>query len=452
MTSSSDAPPRYALIAEPDPQRSSEYVALLAGLGLDTAIARDGVEAREFLRRRGAPALLILELVLPRLDGFALLGELRALPAPVTTAVVVVTAFDEVRLLAWPQRARLGIHAFHTRSTPLDTLRRVFRDALDGRLGGSEPSTTAPRSLPSPAAPQGAPGADAELKDTVAAVAEAFGAPVALLALEDGDSRHSVAHVALPRVGPAESRDWSRFHRAVPGLDGLVIPDAAKHAELREEPLVQDGILGSYAGAALVTPDGRRLGTLCILDPRRRAFGREELGVLVGLARRIAGEVESRDRARATAREAARLRDELQGKSDGTEALGYLREALHAVDAGVLLVDAEGRTLVANERLADLLGVGAKELASMSLDAVRQHLAGLSTDPKELLLRLGPPSRPSVTTLAVTLELERPRPRVVRWTARPIALPGGHGQLSTFTEVSREASDAARPPAVAVAS
>jgi PAS domain-containing protein len=204
---------------------------------------------------------------------------------------------------------------------------------------------------------------------------------------------------------------------------------------LRETPPVREGLVGSLVGAPLIAPSGEVLGTLCLLAPRR-VLGAEEAGVLIGVARRIAGELQSRARARATEREAARLRGALEARSpDTASGLGFVREALHAADAALLLVDGEGRGLVANARLAELLGVPQRELVGMTLEALRRHLASLSADPEALLRWLEPSSGPS-GTLVVTLELERPRPRVLRWVARPIPLPGGTGQLSTFTDVT----------------
>lgn len=446
---------RYALVAEPDLPRASECLSLLTELGLDTVLARDGAEARDVLQHRGPPALLVTELALPKVDGFALLAELRAKSGAPPTTVLVRTAYDELRIMAWPHRDRLGIHGFLSRHASTSALREAFRGALEGQpvphpgpatlaSVARAPTPPAPGPTPTPTGPLSAP--QTELTDVVTAVAEAFGVPVALLTLEHEGQRRSVAHVTLPRHAADAQRDWTLFHHAVQGPEGLVVPDAAKHPLLREDPLVREGALGSYAGALLVTPSGRRLGTLCILDARRRALGPEELGVLLGLARRIAGELETQARTRATELEAARLRGALEARASGTESLEYLREALQAVDAGVLLVDGEGRALVANARLGELLDVPTRELAGLSLESVREHLAGLAADPRAALRRLEPSSGPSVT-LAVTLELERPRARVVRWVARPVRLPGGMGQLSTFTDVTHEAAPQAQPTA-----
>ncbi|RKH62501.1 response regulator, partial [Corallococcus llansteffanensis] len=72
--------PRYALIAEPDPHRAASLLALATQEGLEGTVARDGAEAQEQVRQRGAPTLLVMDLALPRVDGFALLAWLRGRP------------------------------------------------------------------------------------------------------------------------------------------------------------------------------------------------------------------------------------------------------------------------------------------------------------------------------------------------------------------------------------
>ena len=68
---------RYALLAEPDPPRAAGLLALVNGEGLEGLVARDGAEAQELVRHHGAPALVLTDLALPRVDGFELLSWLR---------------------------------------------------------------------------------------------------------------------------------------------------------------------------------------------------------------------------------------------------------------------------------------------------------------------------------------------------------------------------------------
>jgi CheY-like chemotaxis protein len=60
--------------------------------GLQAAEAENGVRGLEWLRRNPPPGLILLDLMMPEMDGFAFLEELRAEPAWHDIPVVVVTA------------------------------------------------------------------------------------------------------------------------------------------------------------------------------------------------------------------------------------------------------------------------------------------------------------------------------------------------------------------------
>ena len=77
------------LVAEPDKAAARRTLALLAGAGYRPAAAADGIQALEALTQSHVD-LLVLDLMLPRLDGFAALTQLRragsALPVLVLSA------------------------------------------------------------------------------------------------------------------------------------------------------------------------------------------------------------------------------------------------------------------------------------------------------------------------------------------------------------------------------
>jgi CheY-like chemotaxis protein len=66
-------------------------------------VVKDGAQAVEFLAKAGTPGhapcpdLLLLDLNLPKLDGFGVLQEFRKRPECVHTPVIIVTSSDELR-------------------------------------------------------------------------------------------------------------------------------------------------------------------------------------------------------------------------------------------------------------------------------------------------------------------------------------------------------------------
>jgi len=55
-------------------------------------LAHDGKEAKEFIEKSPPPAIVLLDVMMPFFDGFALLGILRSQPAWKTTPVLMLTA------------------------------------------------------------------------------------------------------------------------------------------------------------------------------------------------------------------------------------------------------------------------------------------------------------------------------------------------------------------------
>ena len=92
--SPSDSGTATILVVEDD-RRSADLLTLhLERVGLGVAVARDGVEGLE-LARRLRPQAIVLDIRLPRLDGWDLLALLKADPATADLPVVIVSMIDE---------------------------------------------------------------------------------------------------------------------------------------------------------------------------------------------------------------------------------------------------------------------------------------------------------------------------------------------------------------------
>jgi CheY-like chemotaxis protein len=81
----------YILIVDDDPDAREIQVDLVQSLGLEARVAEDGMEALRLVQEQ-APALILLDIMMPRMNGFAVLAKLRSTQASRRIPVIIVTA------------------------------------------------------------------------------------------------------------------------------------------------------------------------------------------------------------------------------------------------------------------------------------------------------------------------------------------------------------------------
>jgi CheY-like chemotaxis protein len=96
---------RPILLAEDNPNDVELTLAALRSMHLvnDVTVVHDGAEALDYLNRRGAfadratpqPAVVLLDLKMPRVDGLEVLRQVRANPAMIFLPVVILTSSRE---------------------------------------------------------------------------------------------------------------------------------------------------------------------------------------------------------------------------------------------------------------------------------------------------------------------------------------------------------------------
>jgi CheY-like chemotaxis protein len=79
------------LVVDDDADCRDAFRCLLDGLGARVLVAADGIEALEVLRAHD-PALILCDLMMPRLDGYELTRRVRADPARRHVAIIAVSA------------------------------------------------------------------------------------------------------------------------------------------------------------------------------------------------------------------------------------------------------------------------------------------------------------------------------------------------------------------------
>jgi diguanylate cyclase (GGDEF)-like protein len=283
----------YALIAEPDHRRAALYRDLVEAAGLEVLITRNGDEAKAMLKRRELPALVIANLSLPRLDGFALLAELKRLVPSGGPPVLVISSSKELSGAAWNLKDRLGV----TELVPADAPEEVIRDAIDRVMPGVRQHA---HEAHAPIEPSSAVLHDRWIADTldrmVADVARRFSVPVVLVSTMIGDREWFRVHLNVsprPVAERTSPRTWSFVRQVIEAREPIVVPDVLQHPVFAKNVLPPLGTLRGYVGVPVMTRDRAIDGALCLFDVEPLTFDARAIDALADAAERLAVELQA---------------------------------------------------------------------------------------------------------------------------------------------------------------
>ncbi|HYC05210.1 MAG TPA: GAF domain-containing sensor histidine kinase [Azospirillaceae bacterium] len=118
-------------------------------------------------------------------------------------------------------------------------------------------------------------------------------APIALVSLVDAARQWFKSRVGLDAV--ETPREFAFCHHAIQAEGLFVVSDATRDQRFAANPLVTGAPdIRFYAGAPLVTGDGHRLGTLCVIDREPRSLSARDAAILSDLAALVMDEMELR--------------------------------------------------------------------------------------------------------------------------------------------------------------
>lgn len=85
---------KYILVVDDDPDLVETIALMLESKGCEVGKAYDGIEGEESIKER-RPDLVILDIMMPRKDGYALCAELKASDDTSDIPVILLTAVGE---------------------------------------------------------------------------------------------------------------------------------------------------------------------------------------------------------------------------------------------------------------------------------------------------------------------------------------------------------------------
>ena len=110
-----------------------------------------------------------------------------------------------------------------------------------------------------------------------------FDVPIALISFVGKDRQWFKANQGMPFSETLRCESFCAVAIEQEGV--MVIPDVNRHEHFRTYPVVLgEPYVRSYAGAPLVTPDGHKIGTFCILGTEPRVFTEKEQHMLTSFA------------------------------------------------------------------------------------------------------------------------------------------------------------------------
>lgn len=120
--------------------------------------------------------------------------------------------------------------------------------------------------------------------DIAKLAAAALDMPIAMVSFVDDERQWSMASVGIARGDVPRAQSFCTHAITQDWL--LVIEDTSVDTRVNATVMVSGPAQARfYAGAPLITPEGQRVGTVCVMDQAPRTLARRELDILAGLAR-----------------------------------------------------------------------------------------------------------------------------------------------------------------------
>ncbi len=125
-----------------------------------------------------------------------------------------------------------------------------------------------------------------DFDDITKLAAEICDCPISAITLLDEERQWFKSKVGI-EDSETSRRDSFCGHAIMNPKECLIVEDAKEDVRFHDNPLVNDGIVGSYAGVPLVNNDGFALGALCVIDDKARKLAPYQIKALEKLANQV---------------------------------------------------------------------------------------------------------------------------------------------------------------------
>jgi diguanylate cyclase (GGDEF)-like protein len=285
------APTAYALIAISNLGRAASFrQAVAETLRLDTVVVRDGDDALQEMARRGLPTLLIVDLSLPRVDGFAVVRRVRRQGPDRSLRIIVVAAHESLLSAARELSNSLSISAILS----IDADAALLRETLLAECGPPRrpPSTE----TPAPQATPSGPGKDLDSVIERAAIdaRRRFQMPIGVGYVKVGEHEHTSYHLlgrdpeAMLAIG--DVADVTVLRQVAESPDPLIIPDVETHPVFSKKH--SKAALRGFAAVPVSCTREDVRAALCVLDTKPLALNAGDIDAFAGFARSVGQELD----------------------------------------------------------------------------------------------------------------------------------------------------------------
>jgi diguanylate cyclase (GGDEF)-like protein len=312
-------PRPLVVIAESNLARAERYEETVRSLGLAVRTVGNGDDALALVRRTPAPALLVANAVLPRVDGASVVRLMHQAHIGVPSILLG----GSPQLLA--RLRSLGISDTEVFSTDVD--QQELRAAVSRMVGSAVASASADDVAPAESFVQ------KHLQRLAVELTATFDVPIAIAQATIGGQAGVGVGIRPQPMLPVGRRflDWPVVKQALETRELFVVPNIAQHPLLQVEGLAPAPapLLGGIAVMPMIDGNGQIVGAAALLDVLPIMLTAHELHSFGAHVRAVTAELDRAIAAKAAEHQLVFFRQELeQGQADSTARIAALSEVV----------------------------------------------------------------------------------------------------------------------------